>query len=132
MNYLAILVAAILGMVVGFVWYGPLFGKMWMKLSGFTQEDMQKASGHNMNKTYALAFLSVLVTAWILSLMISEFSLSTSGAMRLGFLVWLGFLVPTLASAVLWEGKKVKLFVLNAAERLVSLLAMSGLLGLWR
>lgn len=35
-NYLAILVAAVLSMVLGFLWYGPLFGKEWTKLMGVT------------------------------------------------------------------------------------------------
>ncbi len=39
-NYLAVLVAAIVGMVVGFIWYSPkVFGKMWMKLSGVNPKD---------------------------------------------------------------------------------------------
>src|SRR5688572_1633570 len=54
MNYLAILVAAVAGMAVGFFWYGPLFGKIWVKLSGFTKEDMEKAQAKGMTKTYVL------------------------------------------------------------------------------
>ncbi|HLD39833.1 MAG TPA: DUF1761 family protein, partial [Candidatus Nanoarchaeia archaeon] len=33
-NYLAVLVAAIAAYVVGFLWYGPVFGKKWMALMG--------------------------------------------------------------------------------------------------
>ncbi|MDO8488446.1 MAG: DUF1761 family protein [bacterium] len=33
-NYLAILAAAVLSMVLGFLWFGPLFGQTWMKLMG--------------------------------------------------------------------------------------------------
>lgn len=132
MNYLAILLAAVVGMAIGFVWYGPLFGKMWIKLSGFTHEDMERAKSKGMSKTYALSFLSLVVTAWIISLLINELGLTTSGALRLAFLVWLGFLVTSMANSVLWEGKSVKLYILGIAERLVSLLSMSGILSLWR
>ncbi len=42
-NYLAVVVAAIANMVLGFLWYGSLFGKQWIKLSGFTAEAMNEA-----------------------------------------------------------------------------------------
>jgi hypothetical protein len=132
MNFLSILVAAVAGMAVGFFWFGPIFGKVWVKLSGFTREDMEKAQAKGMGKTYALAFLTVLVTAWVLSIMISEFAGSTGEALRLGFLIWLGFLVPTMANSYLWEGKPSKLVLINLGERLVTLLIMSGILSAWR
>ena len=43
-NYLAVLVAAIVNMVVGALWYSPLlFGKAWMKLTGFNKKQLKKA-----------------------------------------------------------------------------------------
>ncbi len=36
-NYGAVLVAAIIEIVLGFLWYGPFFGKMWMKSIGVTE-----------------------------------------------------------------------------------------------
>ena len=29
-NYLAVLIAGIVPMIVGAIWYGPLFGKRWL------------------------------------------------------------------------------------------------------
>jgi len=43
-NVLAILVVGVAYMVVGFLWYGPLFAKPWMKLVGMTQEDLQRGA----------------------------------------------------------------------------------------
>src|SRR5216117_550063 len=34
MNWVAIIVATVAAMVIGFLWYGPVFGKSWMTLSG--------------------------------------------------------------------------------------------------
>jgi hypothetical protein len=42
-NYLAILASGIIMMVLGYLWYGPLFGKPWMKLAGITKSDMEKS-----------------------------------------------------------------------------------------
>ena len=39
-NFLAVIVAAFSAFFVGWIWYGPLFGKKWMELNGFTKENM--------------------------------------------------------------------------------------------
>ena len=39
-NFLAIIVCAVVSMIVGTIWYGPLFGKKWMKHFNFTKEDI--------------------------------------------------------------------------------------------
>ncbi|QNL19009.1 DUF1761 domain-containing protein [Hyphobacterium sp. CCMP332] len=39
-NIIAVLLATLGFMVVGFLWYGPLLGKRWMALNGFTPEAM--------------------------------------------------------------------------------------------
>ncbi len=132
MNFLSILVAALAGMAVGFFWFGPIFGKTWTKLSGFTKEDMEKAQAKGMGKTYALAFVVVLVMAWVLGIMISEFASSMGEALRIGFLGWLGFLVPSMANSYLWEGRPSKLVFINLGERLVTLLVMAAIISGWR
>ena len=38
-NWYAIIAATLVGFAVGFVWYGPLFGKAWMKEIGLTEEE---------------------------------------------------------------------------------------------
>ena len=41
-NLLAVLVAGIVPMIVGFLWYGQLFGKRWLELMETTAEEIQK------------------------------------------------------------------------------------------
>lgn len=38
-NHLAVLVSVIWMFVLGFLWYGPLFGESWMSMVGLTMED---------------------------------------------------------------------------------------------
>lgn len=55
MNFIAILVAAVVPTVVGFIWYNPkVFGTVWMKESGVTEEKMKNA---NMAKIFILSFI---------------------------------------------------------------------------
>lgn len=135
-NALAVLVAAASAMVLGFLWYGPLFGKAWIKMMGFSKEDMEKAQKKGMGKTYALSLLCALVTAYVFSHAITfgNAYLNTSGmtaGLTAAFWWWLGFQVPLLMDSQLWEGKSWKLFGLNAGYRLVSLGVMGAILASW-
>lgn len=136
-NYLAIIVATVASMVVGFLWYGPVFGKQWMTLMGFTRESMEEAKKKGMGKSYALMALGSLLTVYVLSHVItfgaaytntSGVSAGLSGA----FWVWLGFAVPLTMSSFLWEGKSFKLWILNAGYYLVSFLVMGSILAGWQ
>ena len=131
-NYLAVLVAAIAGMIVGFIWYGPLFGKMWMRMMGFDKKKMNEAKKKGMGKTYFLAFLTSLIMSYVLAHFVAYVQASTiADAAVLGFWLWIGFFATTQLGMVMWEGKPVKLYILNTLHYLVTLVVMSGILAVW-
>ena len=136
-NYLAVLVAAIASMVVGYLWYGLLFRKQWTVLMGWTQQsmdDMKKKT--NMGMMYGIQFVGSLVMAFVLAhaLTFAMAYLNESGVqagLMTGFWNWLGFIAPVTLGSVLWEGKSWKLWALNNAHYLVSLCVMGVILALW-
>lgn len=131
-NYLAVLVAAIVNMVVGSLWYGPVFGKTWMGLMGFTPESMKNMKLSAM-QAMALGFVTSLIMAYVLAhFVFMSGAIDAGGALTLAFWIWLGFMLTTAASSFLWEGKPFKLFVLNAAEQFVALLLMTLVITLWQ
>jgi hypothetical protein len=136
-NYLAVLVAAIASMALGFVWYGPLFGKKWAALMGFTAESMEKAKQQGMAKNYALMTLGSLVMAYVLA-HATEFAMDytdvtgVAGGLMSGFWNWIGFIAPVVMGDQLWGGKSWKLFPITAGYYLVSLLVMGVILAVWR
>lgn len=133
-NYLAVLVAALASIVLGSLWYSPvLFGKEWMKLSKITEKDVAAAKKKGgMWKYYLGAFVASLVTAYILAHFVDYAGATTIiGGLQLGFWVWLGFIVTTLLSSVLWEGKPVKLYLISIGYYLVLFLLMGALLAAW-
>jgi len=71
MNWIAIFVSALATLVVGFVWYNPkVFGTVWMKETGLTQEELQKG---NMLKIFGLTyFFSLLIVITEMSLSIHQ------------------------------------------------------------
>ena len=137
-NYWAVLVSALAYMAIGSVWYGPLFGKKWMKLSGLTKESMK-----SMPLTAAQAMAGGLVTALITAFVLAHdsfvwmtfdagYTAMALFAFQLGFWIWLGYVVTTQSSSWLWEGKPFKLLVLNAAHSLIVLQVMAFILVYWQ
>ncbi|PWA03946.1 DUF1761 domain-containing protein [Flavobacterium psychrotolerans] len=76
-NFLAILVAAASTLVVGFVWYHPkVFGDIWMKESGMTQEKMK---GGNMLLTFVVSF----IYAFLIAIIIRFLAVHQTGALSM-------------------------------------------------
>lgn len=135
-NYVAVLVAAVVNMVLGFLWYGPLFGKQWMAMMGWSQADMEKAKAKGMGKSYTIMTIGSLVMAYVLahSLVFASTYTATVGVaagFMVGFWTWLGFVAPVTVGTVLWDGKPWKLWFLNAGYYLVALVLMGIILAVW-
>lgn len=137
-NYIAVLVCAVASMVLGFLWYGPVFGKTWMRLMGWdpNHPPHQKDGQNKANQGYAIAFIGALVTAYVLShLIVFAGSYMNESGMSVGFStafwVWLGFVAPISLSSVLWEGKSWKLWCFNNTYHLVQLLMFGAILTKW-
>jgi hypothetical protein len=130
MTYVAIIVAAIVQMILGFLWYGPLFGKTWMSLMGSTTQSMNR---EGMGKTYAWTFIGSLVTAGVLRRVATMVGATTIGAgASLGGWVWLGFVATVTLASVIYEKRSVNLYVLNNGYQLISLVVMGAILAAWR
>ncbi len=140
-NYWAVLVAAIANMVLGALWFGPLFGKLWMKLSGMTPEQIaacatDKDAKKGMGKSYALMAVGSLVMAFVMAhaLVFASAYMKVSGVsagFMAGFWNWLGFVAPVTMGVVLWEGKRWSYWALTYSYYLVGLSLMGVILAMW-
>lgn len=125
-NYVAVIVAAVISYALGALWYGPLFGKQWMQLSGKSESSMDKSG---MGTRYAVGFVASLVMAYVLAHFVEYARAGTIvEGLQAGFWVWLGFVATVTVGMVLWDGKPLKLWVLNNAYNLLGLLIMSAIL----
>jgi hypothetical protein len=132
-NYISVLVAAVVSMALGFLWYGPLLGKPWMKEKGLTAEKL-KNEQKQMGMYYGLSFLVSLVTAYVLfhimALSMAYFNLpKLQTGLTSAFWVWLGFMMPVQLTATIFGGKNWKLFGIDTGYQLVSVLGMGAVLG---
>src|SRR2546425_2488884 len=92
-NLLAVLVAAVLTIVLGAVWYSPvLFAKQWMHAHGYTPEKVEEMKRRGGARAYAVSFLCYLVMGYVGGLLVSY--TQATGVVQgvwLGVLAWLGF-----------------------------------------
>ena len=135
-NYWAVLGAVVASFVLGFLWYGPLFGKQWMAMMGFSKESMDEAKKKGMMKSYIIMIIGTFFTAYVLAHVVGMASLAGissgfSGGLQSGFWMWLGFVGPVTLGSVLWENRSWKLWFLNNAYQLISLLMMGVILASW-
>ncbi len=128
-NWVAVIISAVIAMALGTFWYSPAgFGKQWMKLTGISRKKMN-GSKTNMPMIYGVQAVASIITAYVLSNIISF-----AGAMDImsgaivGFWVWLGFVATIMISSVLYEGKSLNLYWINASYQLVTLVLMGAVL----
>ncbi len=134
-NNAAVIVAALAQFAIGFFWYGPLFGKAWLKLIGVSASVMGSAKGSDMVKPMIISLIQALITAYVLAHVLAFAETKTVyEGLQGAFWVWLGFVATTSASSYVWDptGKKNwKLWKLDNGYYLASLLAMSAIIAAW-
>jgi hypothetical protein len=161
LNFLVVLASGLIPMIVGAVWYGPLFGKVWMEEAGMT---MEKIQGANMAKIYGVATLFSLMFAFGIfpamihqmgtystlanlgvdtagsetNLYFADFIAKYGGEFRTfkhgvlhGFLTGLFVLLPVLGTNALFERRSWKYILLNAGYWMVCAMLVGGVISAW-
>ena len=122
-NLLAILVAAATGLLIGGLWYGPLFGKAWMAEHGFTQQQLRSG---NMLKIYGLTFAFSVLSAVFLGHLLAFFDTSARATLMISVGIALGYIIPAIGTNYLFSRKSGKLFAIDAGYWLTFYVAMGS------
>ena len=126
-NWVAVIVATVAGLIIGFVWYAPpVFGRRWAGALGIELPQ----PGQTQATTYLAAVVTALVTAYVLAVLSRGLGAVTlaEGAL-VGAVVWLGFVAPYLASGVFFERRSTEWWAINAGQAVVSLVIMGAIIG---
>jgi hypothetical protein len=133
-NFLAVLAAAVASMVIGSVWYGPLFGKTFtdaMGMDKLSHEEREKMK-QSMVWMYAGQFIASLVMFYVFAhLYLALGTLTIHGALMTAFWLWIGFVVPLKFGEALWGGKWT-LFWIGIGGNAITLIATALIIGYWR
>ncbi len=131
-NYVAVVGAAVAAFILGWLWYGPVFGKAWMGMMGYTKESM-KSMKMTMGTAMTLGFISTLVMSYVLARFMAVWHVAdVMGAFKLTIQIWLGFIATVTLGSVLWENRAPKLFFFNVIYQFVALYVMALVLVLWK
>jgi hypothetical protein len=127
-NWLAVIVAALTTFVLGGLWYGPLFGKAWMRATGITEE---KAKQANMPLVFGASFVLELIAAVVLAMFIggeATFGFAVAAAASVG-VCWVA---PALGVLYLFEQRPLSHWLINAGYHSVAFTLMGVIIGVWR
>lgn len=158
-NFLALFVAALSTLVIGFIWYNPkTFGTIWMKESGLTEEKMK---GANM----PLIFIMAVFFAFLMSMILQFLTIHQWGAFGMigggnaidtkpsyaafmtdygtafktfkhgafhGFLTGLFLAFPMIATNALFERKSWKYTFINSGYWIICFTIMGGIICAWQ
>ena len=157
LNFMAIIMAALSTLVIGFLWYNPkTFGGIWMRESGMTEERMK---GSNMFIIFGMSLFYAFLIAFVLSPIVihqfgafgminadtanakpsyeafmtdygTEFRTFKHGALH-GFITGLFLALPILGTNALFERKSWKYTLVNGGFWIVCLTVMGGIICGW-
>ena len=133
LNYLAIIVGIIFNQVFGAAWYSA-WSKPWMAEVGLTQEDMEAMKGTARQwYPYLIAIVSALVFTFVLALLIQGMGAeNVVDGLMLGLLASIGFILTSYATTYSFEGRSLKLFLINSGYPLISYALIGILLAAWQ
>jgi hypothetical protein len=129
-NYLALLVAALVRMAMGALWYSPaLFVNQWLALVNQTPEDMKAGMGKNI----VTDLIGSFIMAFVLVHAVHYAGATTIGqGVAVGFFNWLGFIATVTLSTVNYEKRPTMLWVINNGYQLITLAIMGAIVAVWR
>ena len=135
-NYFAVLACAILSMVIGAIWYGPLFGRIWSKMSGVDPDDLeaikklQKAARPMYLIQFILTLFQVFVFAWYAA------SIPSISVFSNAMLIWGAFIIPIVAGNAMWNNDSKDTafarFFIQAGYQLILFVVFALVITFWK
>lgn len=126
-SWASVFVAAFSGFIIGSLWYGPLFGKAWMRLTGMTKE-----------KGAQVSMVKVMGGAYVLNLIAATGIATLNGAhtglffgLHTGLAGAVFFIAPALGIIYLFEQRPLQLWFINAGYQVFNFAAMGAVIGAW-
>jgi hypothetical protein len=135
-HFVAVLLAAVVAFIIGFLAHGPVAGKLWIKLANIHPTGNEKFSDM-IPQMIANLFVNI-VCAYVLAVVYAFASTSPymgmtgawSGVVS-AIWIWLGFNLTATSIDMIWMGKSKKLWLFEAVSSLVVFVAMGAIIGAW-
>ena len=131
LNLFAIVLAAVVSFMFGWLWYGVLFSKQWLTAVGKTEKEI-KASGPSPTP-FIISFIALVLMAWVLAGVVGHLGpgeVTFKNGVISGAFLWLGFVITTLAVNHAFQGTKRALTFIDGGHWLGVLELQGAVIGL--
>jgi hypothetical protein len=123
-NWIAVILAVVLVQVLGFVWYGPLFGVMWHSL------DPSAPASNAMDAKMVGGILASLVLVIGMAWLYARLGVANlMDGMKTALILCVAFALTMVSFNYFYAGKPLMLMWLNGGYELVSFLLIGACLG---
>ena len=124
MNWLAVVVATLAFFAVGAIWYTALFGKIWQREVGLSDE--QLTGGRNMMLIMGTCFALEFIVCLTVGHMFDFLAPSDRAKMMIAVGLALGVMAPAIGINYLYQRKSLKLFLVDAGHFIVGMAAVGA------
>ena len=125
-NYLAVVIAAVVGFVASAIWY-KAFGTLWLMAQGRAPGDITPKPG-----PFVVAGIAMLLMSYLLAGLLAHLGdINVENGVIGAAFIWLGFVATTIAVNDSFQGSKVTLTLIDAGHWLVVLMLMGAVIGLF-
>ena len=127
LNWWAILVVTVVAFMLGFIWYGPVFGKAWLNALGKTEDEIQPSP-----TPFLITIVTTLITSIVMAVLVHLLAIDNwmLGAL-LGAAVGVGFIAASNASDTAFCRWSWNLFAIQSSYRVVYSIVMGVILAIW-
>ncbi len=126
-NWLAVIVGVIGSNVLGFLWYGPLFGETWMRMIGKTRDEIEASSS-----MYIVAIVGAAIAMTVLAVFVNAIgAASFVDGLIAGAVAWIGLGATATFLYTTFEGPPTNVWFLNAVYNLIVWTVMGGVFAVW-
>lgn len=127
LNWLAILAATVASFVLGYFWYGPIFGKAWLAALGKTADEIKPSP-----TPFIITFFTTLITCIAMAVILSMLQVtSLLGGALLGLAVGIAFISCSTISDGAYCGWSWSLVAIQSGYRTVYCVLMGMVLAVW-
>jgi len=121
---LATVAAVVISNAISSIWYGPFLGPQWQKYGKWSKEEIEQKMNQPKGKKILISIIQQAIIVVCLALVFHYLNAQRlSEVLTATFWIWVAFVAIISLDSVLWNGNNIQFFLINALNKLVSLLA---------
>lgn len=126
LNWWAVVLGGVAYFMIGWLWYGPLFGSVWLE-----EKDIPEPENPD-PKIFLYSLILQVIVAISLGLFVAALDLGTAvQGLYIGLAAGAGFVVTTVGVNGIYNDMSLRLFAIDAGYHLVGFAAAGLIIGAW-